>query len=684
MFHRYYRPIAAEISGPTAFQHVREISSYHRIQASPGFRQAAAYTHKEFLAAGLQVETLTYPAAENARYWSQKMFQEWECTDAELTLLSPEQKRLASFQENKISLIQRSGPTPAEGIEAEVVLIEDADHPDAYKDQDVKGKIIMASGDLERIRQLAVDEHGAIGIITDAMSESLPVRHRMDVADAVQYTSFWWSGQQNRCFGFVLSPKEGELLRRMLKKQNSSPVRVRAVVRSRFYDGSMEVVSAAIPGTGEGEIMVIAHLCHPQACANDNASGSGLTIEIARTLNTLIQKGKIPPPQRTIRFLLVPEFTGTYAYLADDESRCRKIAAAINLDMVGENQDLCKSSLMIERPPVSTPSFASELLEAIMEELTKEVGSIGGSKPISLFRHGVMPYSGGSDHGILADPSVNIPTPMLIQWPDKFYHTSADTIDKVDPESLRRVGTLTAVYAAFLASADYSDLVWLASEMTGRYSHELQRQMSALLSSGLEKAAQTAEKEESAAEVLANTLQNVDRKSTFMLRRKEEDLQSLLGLLPPDAQSTMAQVLESLNEQLIETTVSAQCRARMIARNYLPAVGECCVPDLQPDEMDEWEKEAAAIVPVRTYPGPIMARGHLDALTPDERESYRLLMRDTKNAYTLTLLGTYWMDGNRTLKEVADLVELEDGRRCTELLVRYIRFMDKAGLIQSH
>ena len=682
MFQRYYRPIVAEISGPSAFQHVREISSYHRIQASPGFRQAAAYAHAAFAAAGLQVETLTYPADEKVSYWSQKMFQEWDCTDAELMLLSPEKKRLANFQENKISLIQRSGPTPAGGVEADVVLVEDAENPEAYKDLDIKGKIIMASGDLERIRQLAVEGHGAIGIITDAMSESLPVRHRMDIPDAVQYTSFWWTGQQNRCFGFVLSPKEGELLRRMLKKPGSEPVRVHATVQSRFFNGSMEVVSAAIPGTGAGEILIIAHLCHPQACANDNASGSGLTIEIARTLQTLIQRGEMPPPERTIRFLLVPEFTGTYAYLADDDSRCRTIAAAINLDMVGENQDLCKSSLMIERPPMSTPSFASELLEAIMEEVTKEAGTIGGVTRFALFRHGVMPYSGGSDHGILADPSVNIPTPMLIQWPDKFYHTSADTIDKVDPQSLRRVGTLTAVYAAFLASANYSDLVWLAGEMTARFSRELHRQIGTMLSSGMEKAAKAAEKEESPAEVLALALHSIDRKSTFMLRRKEEDLQSLLGLMPLDAQSTLAQLLESMNEQLIEATVSAQCRARMIVRNYLPAVGECCVPDLQDPEDNVWEKEAVAMIPVRTYPGPIMARGHLEALSPAEREEYRLLMRDTKNAYTLTLLATYWMDGARSLREISDLVELEDGRRCTELFVRYTRFMVKAGLIQ--
>ncbi len=680
MIHRYHKPIAAEISGMSAFQHVREISSYHRIQASPGFREAAAYAAQAFEKAGLHADILTYPATEKTCYWSQKMFQEWSCDDAELTLITPERKRLASFKENKISLIQRSIATPPHGIETEIVLIEDAENPRSYDGLDLRGKMVMVSGDLERIRQLAVAKHGAVGLITDAMSENLPIRHRMDVADAVQYTSFWWAGQKERCFGFVLSPKEGELLRRMLKKDQT--VRAHALVKSRLYDGQIEVVSAAIPGTSDEEVLVVAHLCHPQPSANDNASGSGVAIEVARTLKKLVDESLLPPLKRTVRFLLVPEFTGTYAYLADDESRMGNIVAAINLDMVGENQDLCKSTLVIERPPMSTPSFASELLESIMDEVGKETVGIGGSVRYPLFRHAVMPYSGGSDHGISADPTVNIPTPMLIQWPDRYYHTSDDTIDKVDPESLRRVGTLTASYAAFLAAASYSDLVWLAGEMTARFSRELHQKCSPMLSQAAEKAAQASSEANSPAKIINRALQQIDRRSAFMLRCKEADLQAILRLLPEDARGSMSQLLESLNEQLIETVVSAQCRVRMVARNYLPQVGECSVPDTDDTPDDEWETKAAAMVPARTYPGPIMTRGHTQALTEDEAEDYRQLMSKHKNSYTLTQLASYWMDGKRTLKNIADRVEMEDGRRCTELLVRYTRWMEKMGLIR--
>ena len=91
------------------------------------------------------------------------------------------------------------------------------------------------------------------------------------------------------------------------------------------------MVSACIPGVTTEEVAAIAHLCHPQPSANDNASGSGTLIETARVLNTLIQSGELAKPQRTIRFLWVPEMTGTYAYLSANENRIGETVAAINL-----------------------------------------------------------------------------------------------------------------------------------------------------------------------------------------------------------------------------------------------------------------------------------------------------------------------------------------------------------------
>ena len=67
-------------------------------------------------------------------------------------------------------------------------------------------------------------------------------------------------------------------------------------------------------------------------------------METARTLSNLIATGRLQRPKRSIRFLWVPEMTGSYAFLATHEEELKNTVAAINLDMVGENQDLCGST----------------------------------------------------------------------------------------------------------------------------------------------------------------------------------------------------------------------------------------------------------------------------------------------------------------------------------------------------
>jgi hypothetical protein len=53
------------------------------------------------------------------------------------------------------------------------------------------------------------------------------------------------------------------------------------------------------------------------------------------------------------------------------------------------------------------------------------------------------PHLGASDHALLRCPVVG-----LGHWPDRFNHTSADTLDKVDPTELRRTATIAAASVA--------------------------------------------------------------------------------------------------------------------------------------------------------------------------------------------------------------------------------------------
>lgn len=185
------------------------------------------------------------------------------------------------------------------------------------------------------------------------MREQPPVRPAFDLSGALQYTSFWWRPGDKQCFGFVLTPLAGENLRRTIRSQEAGggDVRLHAMVKSSFRNGHMDVVSVLIPGQTDEEVLVVAHICHPQPSANDNASGVGTVLEAARVLSTAIDAQRLAQPRRGIRFLLPPEIYGTYAYLASDERRMARTVAAINLDMVGENQELCGSSFLVERLP---------------------------------------------------------------------------------------------------------------------------------------------------------------------------------------------------------------------------------------------------------------------------------------------------------------------------------------------
>ena len=126
MFKKAFEAIREEFSGQAATGYVIDIARYHRMQASPGFRRAAHYCLERLREAGVEAEILSFPADEKTKYWSARMFQEWEVTEATLHLVEPEDERrkLADFRACPISLIQRSAPFEGE---AEVVLLEDGE-----------------------------------------------------------------------------------------------------------------------------------------------------------------------------------------------------------------------------------------------------------------------------------------------------------------------------------------------------------------------------------------------------------------------------------------------------------------------------------------------------------------------------------------------------------------------------
>ena len=97
---------------------------------------------------------------------------------------------------------------------------------------------------------------------------------------------------------------------------------------------------------------------------------------------------------------------------------------------------------------------------------------------------------------------------------------------------------------------------------------------------------------------------------------------------------------------------------------------------------NEWEEEAQRLVPRRLYKGPIPVTPYLRRLGSGERERWwRLEHRYGFALWYLLPLTLYWADGERTLREIVDLVEMETGKRAAELLVTYCRTLSDLGLL---
>lgn len=667
MFQSLFSALRSAVSGQAAWRHVAAISQYHRIQASPGYRAAADYVAGQLEGAGLAVRVLSYPATDSARYWSLGGWQEWDCQEATLHLLRDDQpdELLCDYRDLPTSLIQRSASFDGE---AEVVLLEDGTRPEHYEGRDVRGKLVLSDGDPQQVYEQAVAQRGARGILCDRMEAKAPGRSKLDMPDLRRYTSFWWSAGEEKCFGFVLTPRQGDRLRKRLtgRAADPSPVRVRAHVVSRFYDGAMEVVEASIPGQTEQEVIVIAHLCHPIPSAHDNASGSAAALEAACVLRRLIDRGDLAAPQRSMRFLWVPEINGTYAYLSEHEAEFANWIAGLNLDMVGADQRQIDCIFMLERPPEALASFAPDLLERLREELFDDVTDLASRGRYPLFRHGVSGFTGGSDHILLSDPSVGVPTPMLIQWPDRYWHTSADTVDKVDPKMLARVAVLTAAYAHWLATAGEEQALWLGQEMGTRFEVRLAQRAQQAIGEGL--AAETPL-------ALAQAWTAFQRQADFWHDRHLAALTTLDRLSP-----TVKVLLEGF-ARAGRTLLRQKERARTALRRKLAILDLEELSSLSSEE--PWQAEAARLAPRRLYRGPLSLRVHLARLSAEDRLAWhRLTERAGEGWTTAHLLAEYWSDGERTLREIVDLVELESGQRRGAELLECFRLLEKMGLVE--
>jgi hypothetical protein len=84
------------------------------------------------------------------------------------------------------------------------------------------------------------------------------------------------------------------------------------------------------------------------------------------------------------------------------------------------------------------------------------------------FYYVIDPYSGGSDHVVFDEGGVRVPAVMMIVWPDQWYHTNRDTVDKSDSTQLKRVAFIGAAAAVLMAGAGPDEAQTIVGEVSRR------------------------------------------------------------------------------------------------------------------------------------------------------------------------------------------------------------------------
>ena len=538
-FKNLYDAIELEFSRERCYRLVYEIFCFNREVYSPGYYEAAKYCMDDLKESGLSgVEILDYPADGITKYGDYIMPSAWRIKEGELIITYPEEakgKVLARYSENRCSVISLSPPTPKGGIEAEVVFISDGMKEKDYEGIDVKGKIIFTHQLARSIMRLAV-EKGAIGIIQDARYLYLKSNKLYKIPDSVRWHFLLgWKFEKN-CFAFSISPRDGEYLENLIKKYGK--VKVFANVDSEIYEGVTGNVTGVIPGKGKEEILLVAHLNEPGAV--DNASGCAVLLEVARCLNRLIKKGKLPPPKRSIRFLLGAEFFGISSYLANNKDKIQNTIAGLNLDCVGIDPKKKNIILKVGRTHAhqDTPSFVDDLLEWIVEKSSQEFSREDSPESEVPFRWIKGEYI-EPESRILSDRSVGVPTPSLSTGIDYLtYHTSYDRPDQIDPLTLKRTGIISAIYAYFIANAGKEEARWLAEEMCSRAKVRIISEVEKYIS----KLDKIQDKE--------SLLDDIERKIGYMKEREMEAVDSLLKLVPKAEHSHFKDYISFLKKEI--------------------------------------------------------------------------------------------------------------------------------------
>ncbi len=673
--------IANEISGALAFTHVMEMTPYERDRPAEEYgtgtyREAAylAAKAREYGFSDVKIERFPQPQKQ------------WDGEIGELWIEEPVKRLVTRYRE--LSATLAAGSQSAD-VTAELVYVGRGDRESDYAGKDVAGKIVLGSAAVGALHNMAVRKFNAAGVASFANATGKPI----DRPDQIGWSGLSGGGAAaaaqapggapaRTTFGFVLSHRMGQDLIALVER--GPKVVVRAKIKATEYQADMQVVMATIAGDGslappaKTEVAFSSHLFEGIAKqgANDDTAGPSVQIEIGRAWIQLIKNGVLPRPKRTVRFLWIPEISGTRAYIQRYPDFIPRVLAAVNMDMVSASQSKNKNSMHLMLTPDSVPSFlndvSSQFLEFVgdgnREKIHNRRVAYAFSNPIldikgsrDPFWYHIEKFYGSSDHQVFLDATPRVPAVQFGSWPDEVYHTSEDSPEYLDPTQMKRIAVIGLAIGHVLASAGPSEALNIAG-LSAAYG---QRRLGEALQAASMAVAQAD---------TGDALQTAYRDALVHIRhahwRERAGIRSASAMIAGDAAAQARldaiDVAFGAGEAVDVKRLQALYAARCAVLKLTPVLEPAPTPD---------EQTASQLVPRRLPPAPGQpaqpqgfgpggggAGAPAQALTP----YYAMEARN-------------FADGTRSILDIRHAISGEFGPVGVDKVTEYFRQLEKAG-----
>lgn len=663
--------IIGEASGETAKNTIMETGGYNKDRLEEEY--AGTFYESQYIYD--QLKHYGLPGAEIVRF---PAGQSWNGIKGELWEVKPQRQKIASYKDMTAMLAQGSSNAD---VEAELVWVGRGTKEE-IESAEVEGKIVVTEGSISMVHNLACREKGALGVV--AISTSRISRDPLQIPWRGIYRRRGASEQEapEIKFGFLLPFREGELLKdRLLRREK---ITVHAQVEAKMEDYEYQNVICHIPGTdpNAGEVILSAHLFEGivKQGANDNKSGSAGILEVARVLHTLIEEGRLPRPKRTIRFLWGPEFSGTGRWVQENQPVMDKTLCNINMDMVGISLSKSHSYLNLMRTTYGNAHYINDVMEnyyryvgegnkdriqnrSQVGRLRRIVAPSGLDEP---FYYSIETHYGSSDHEVFNDWAVGVPGIMIITWPDPWYHTSNDRVDKIDATQMKRVAIIGAAGAYTVANADDNMAQKIAGEAmsngTRRLGHQLVVAMEIL--------------NNATAEDISSAYKKAWIQVSTAITNEKDTLEAVNELA--ENRTAVGNYVSQMQKS-IDTVGAAHMealKARMETISKKLGVKPVKI------QWTELEKKAAKMIPKPT--AKVKEKGYrgyrefISAVPKEESKKYPYGRRDIGSTSELQCL----IDGKRSILDIKHMLDAQYSNESKlEAVINYIQILKLAGLV---